>query len=117
MRPYVSTIPLLLSVVVGSLWYMADEKRALHLLVPQDLWDRMEVARGDVPRSVWVRRALEVAMSPIPHVVEKLGGETVEMTLRKPAFDPASVPGVQRGVRRPLTSGPILKGSHGRKER
>jgi hypothetical protein len=36
----------------------------LEVRVPAGLLERVDAARGDVPRSVWVRRALEAALSP-----------------------------------------------------
>jgi len=49
-----------------------------HLSIPADLYRRLETARGDVPRSLWISRAIEWRLRddepPKEPVARGLGG-------------------------------------------
>lgn len=36
--------------------------RRIEFTVPEEMWIGIEVARGDVPRAAWIKRALESAL-------------------------------------------------------
>jgi hypothetical protein len=35
----------------------------INLTVPPDLYEQIDAARGDVPRNVWIRRAIEAKLA------------------------------------------------------
>lgn len=37
--------------------------KRVELTVPQQTWDRIEAARGDVPRAAFIKRAIEAALA------------------------------------------------------
>lgn len=42
---------------------MANAIKTVSLRLPADLYDRVEVARGELPRERWLRQAVEQALS------------------------------------------------------
>lgn len=37
--------------------------RRIEITVPQDTYERIEEARGDVPRAAWIKRLIDEALS------------------------------------------------------
>lgn len=54
-------------------WFMAT--RAMSLRLPEDVWEAVEEARGDVARERWVRRAVEQRLGAVGVRVPERAGE------------------------------------------
>lgn len=37
--------------------------KRIEITVPQETWERIEAARGDVPRAAFIKRAIEAALA------------------------------------------------------
>lgn len=60
--------------------------KRLHLTVEEEVVVAIDAARGDVPRSVWIQRAVEKALGPSS---ERSAPEAVETTGRRDSSRPA----------------------------
>jgi hypothetical protein len=70
-------------------WYACDMRPNKSISLPEDLWARIDEARGDVPRSVFIERKLEGALGVV-YAVTPGGREPKPVAKDRPAPPRAS---------------------------
>jgi hypothetical protein len=77
------------SYVPYFVWYACDMRPNKSISLPEDLWARIDEARGDVPRSVFIERKLEGALGVV-YAVTPGGREPKPVAKDRPAPPRAS---------------------------